>query len=69
MCCMHDHSHHSLSSSTQSVWLNPLFVVVAGCCCAPAPPTHSAVLDTKVISRAAGSAYMELGDTKVMAAV
>jgi hypothetical protein len=32
------------------------------CCCHP-------VLDTGVISRAAGSAYMELGDTKVMAAV
>jgi hypothetical protein len=28
-----------------------------------------AVIDTKVISRAAGSAYVELGDTKVMAAV
>jgi ribonuclease PH len=27
------------------------------------------VLDTKVVSRAAGSAYLELGDTKVMAAV
>jgi exosome complex RNA-binding protein Rrp42 (RNase PH superfamily) len=29
----------------------------------------NAVIDTKVISRAAGSAYVELGDTKVMAAV
>lgn len=30
---------------------------------------RSVFMDTKVISRAAGSAYVELGDTKVMAAV
>eukprot|EP00882_Tetradesmus_deserticola_P028791 GHRQ01032083.1.p2 GENE.GHRQ01032083.1~~GHRQ01032083.1.p2 ORF type:complete len:136 (+),score=12.04 GHRQ01032083.1:741-1148(+) len=30
---------------------------------------RSVFIDTKVISRAAGSAYVELGDTKVMAAV
>ena len=35
----------------------------------PPPPPPPAVLSTKVISRAAGSAYAEFGGTKVMAAV
>jgi ribonuclease PH len=39
-----------------------LMVYCATCFCC-------SVLDTHIISRAAGSAYIELGDTKVMAAV
>ena len=35
----------------------------------PHPPTHPAVLQTKVISHANGSTYAEFGSTKIMVGV
>lgn len=54
-------AHRSVKTEQKPLRLHTLVTVYLA--------LYFAVVDTSVVSRAAGSAYVEIGDTKVMASV